>query len=148
MFEPGSALPLFDEDIFGWAGLSSILMPSSVRTIKHFCFMSCLNLKSVKFEAGSRLRRIEKKAFCDCKALESICLPAAVEGMERKCFACCRRLLTVTFEAGAKLTRIDGGAFRGCFALQSIWLPARARIIGELGFEDCPAIVNRYPPSR
>jgi hypothetical protein len=52
-----------DEHTFHRSGLRSIVIPSSVVVLCEGSFESCKSLKSMKFETGSRLERIERSAF-------------------------------------------------------------------------------------
>jgi hypothetical protein len=65
----------------------------------------------VRFEAGSKLSRIEKFVFRSCSSLSSICIPSSIEVLCRGCFDECAGLLSVTFEAVSKLLRTEWEVF-------------------------------------
>lgn len=52
--------------------LTYIFIPSSVEIISSNAFSNCDKLKTVEFEAGSRLREISSEAFSNCTRLTSI----------------------------------------------------------------------------
>jgi hypothetical protein len=56
----------------------TICIPSSVESFCHHCFEGCSRLSDVAFESDSRLARIEKAAFLDCRSLSSICFPSSL----------------------------------------------------------------------
>jgi hypothetical protein len=58
--------------------LEFVRIPESVEGLGDLCFSECRSLSSVPFEAGSRLSRIDKRAFCGT-SLTEILLPARVE---------------------------------------------------------------------
>jgi phage protein U len=64
----------------------SVVIDSSVEVIGEACFSSCKSLAFVKFDANSRLSRLEKEAFCG-SGLQSINLPGAREGVGVACFS-------------------------------------------------------------
>jgi hypothetical protein len=96
-FEGGSNLRrLEDSALFGCPHLTSLCIPASVESIGQTCFhvfessesenASEFGLKTVSFEAGSKLKRIESRAFASCRGLRSICLPASVRAIDGTTF--------------------------------------------------------------
>jgi hypothetical protein len=82
--------------------LESICIPASVEVLGKGCFPQCL--KTVTFEARSRLRIIEEKAFGSCW-LHTICLPASVSEIDSTAFAK-TKLTAITFESGNRHFRV------------------------------------------
>jgi hypothetical protein len=64
----------------------------------------------VTFETGTRLSRIERRAFSETGLIEII-LPSSVEFLGEQCFCECRSLSSVIFESGSRLSRIESHAF-------------------------------------
>jgi hypothetical protein len=111
-FAPGSKLL----EIANWAfqkcfRLTSVCIPASVVTLGGCSFSPGLDvsaaLGSVTFEAGSKLKTIEARAFDGCWRLHSIYLPASVEVIKGTGFSDCG-LSRVEFESGNCSFRIDG----------------------------------------
>jgi hypothetical protein len=78
---------------------SLIEIPKEVIEIGDFCFNKCIMLESVRFESGSHLKIIGKRAF-QGTFIRTISIPASVECIKKKCFADCTALSSIKFEAG------------------------------------------------
>jgi hypothetical protein len=87
--------------------LRSICLPASVRAIEQYAFGSCIRLSRVTFESNSALRLIGASAFYSCSALESFCVPSTVESIGPSCFDRCPQLSTLTFESPSRLRRLE-----------------------------------------
>jgi hypothetical protein len=122
--------------------LESILIPASVQYLDRYCFYRCGSLKKVKFEPGSQLQWIGKKAFCTCSSLESITIPKSVRSLDDRCFSKCIKLKNVTFESGFGLDNIGKNAFAGCSSLESITIPKSTQFLDEGCFEGCTKLKN------
>ncbi|MBQ3115418.1 MAG: leucine-rich repeat domain-containing protein [Clostridia bacterium] len=99
---------------FNWNKLENITIPNTVKIIDIGAFYSCKNLKTVTFEAGSKLESIGGNAFYWCTSLTSIEIPASVKSIGAYAFTYCNSLTIVTFEADSKLASIGDWAFSGC----------------------------------
>lgn len=81
---------------------SSLTIPSSVEYIGDYAFRSCSRLSSVSFAGGSKLKRIGRESFRDCKGvlgiggLTSINIPYNVEFIDRGAFRGCDKLTSIT----------------------------------------------------
>jgi hypothetical protein len=65
---------------------SNLTLNCEIEILGPGCFRTCAWIQSFAFESGSKLRRIEARAFADCEQLESICIPATVEILCGSCF--------------------------------------------------------------
>jgi hypothetical protein len=72
-------------------GLVEIILPASVEILGDECFSLCGSLYSVTFESGSRLSRIEGRAFSETGFIEII-IPSSVEVLDEECFSWCGSL--------------------------------------------------------
>jgi hypothetical protein len=81
-------------------------IPAADEVLSNSCFLGYLGLKTVTFEAASRLGTIEPGAFAECESLSSIDIPASVAG--------CVRLTTVTFDGASPPVEIVESVFYGC----------------------------------
>jgi hypothetical protein len=104
------------------------------------CFAGCKHLLTVGFEAGSRLLRIEQKAFVDCLSLKSICIAASVEVISESSFYGCSSLSQITFESDSRLAEIGRDAFSNCSSLVSICIPAGVERILTQTFTKCRSL--------
>ena len=96
--------------------LTTIEIPSSVKTIEMDAFGRCKNLKSVVFSEGVMF--IGFAAFAECTSLISIVLPNSVIRLDESVFESCRALESITL--GKSLTTIRRFVFQNCFALKYV----------------------------
>ena len=89
------------------SGLTDMVIPNSVTTLKDFAFMSCYNLSSVSLSTS--LTRIEPYTFGYCEKLESVIIPYSVD-------------------------TICEGAFSGCYTMTDITVGPSVKYIGEYAF--------------
>jgi len=99
-----------DNAFFGCTSLTSISLPSSIRTIGNSAFQNCSNLRSITLP--SSITSIGGWAFQNCTSLDSITLPSS-------------------------LTSIGNWAFFNCVSLTSMTIPASVRTIGDSAFSGC-----------
>jgi hypothetical protein len=113
---------------------STVTLKRNIEILSTGCFSGCQFLRSLDFEPGSHLTRIEARAFSDCFSFKSIHLPASVEFLGEASFSSCNSLSSFTFESESKLTQIEAKALSGCNSLPSICLPASLRTIDGSAF--------------
>ncbi len=121
--------------------VTSIFIPNTIEKIGVNAISSNLNLTSVVFEAGSRLKELENGAISDNMNLESLIIPASLETVNDYVFGWNYGLKQVTFEAGSKLTKIGKGMFFRGRLLEEITLPSTITEIGEEAFYNCESLV-------
>ncbi len=95
-------------------GISSVIIPASVKIIGSNAFYGCGNLKSVIIEDNSKLELLGDGAFTNCYVLEN-----------------------VDFGKNSSLKKIYNSVFVNCKALKSITIPETVGYIGESTFEGC-----------
>ena len=117
--------------------LETLSIPAYVTEIGVGAFINCSLLKTVTFEAGSRLNEIKKAAFMDCIALESVTTPASVKAIGEGAFFECKALTSVVINEGTLF--IGKQAFQKCTALASVSLPASLGI-----YQNSDFITSRY----
>ena len=100
--------------------IEKIKIPASVTDIEDVAFGGCEKLKTISFEADSKLAKIGVGAFCNCSELYEVTIPASVTTIGRQAFARCSDLQSVTFAPGSKLETIGENAFSDCSKLQTI----------------------------
>ena len=146
--------------------LKGITIPSSVTTLSESAFQNCTSIKFVKFEAGSKLAKIEKFAFSSCTSLEevdfgntttlinigqdsfhycekltSITIPDSVERIDGFAFEYCG-LKTVIFGKNSKLTSLGTNVFTFCESLNNVVLPKSLTKIEVYVFDFCYSLTN------
>lgn len=101
----------------GCEGLTSIIIPDSVKTIEDRAFWECSGLSSVTLSEG--LSQIDSLSFCRCYTLSEIIIPKTV-------------------------TKIGDLAFQGCSKLNKITFTGKAPEIAKDAFFSVPATIY-YP---
>ena len=71
---------------FWESGLEEITIPKSVKVIERFAFLKCKSLKKMIFEKGSKLEKIELKAFYGCGNLKIVGAPPLLKEIRKKAF--------------------------------------------------------------
>lgn len=109
-------------------------VPASVTEIAPYAFAGCKNLKSVKFESGSKTAYIDEKVFLDCVSLEKIEFPETVKEIKTYAFEGCENLNDVCFPEN--LERIMNWVFSDCDSLDNVTFKSnKIKIIQSLAFE-------------
>ena len=158
-----------EQDAFSWAGLTSVELPDSMRTVGSGAFYYAQELRKIVFPAGSI--RIDSFAFGSCQSLRTVVFPgrdvtvadyAFTEcgslsgvyygGTEAECQASLSAdgegndpLLQAAWHYGmtrlpASLERIEDEAFRDC-DLSMVVIPSGCGGIGEYAFAGCTDLV-------
>jgi hypothetical protein len=117
-----------------------IFVPSEVEVLQKSCCESLLRLTELKFESGSKLRRICRSALSDCDSLRRIVVPASVTEIEASAFEGCIGLEECSIHKDAVLTAIGQEAFSACSCLRSFYVPKNVGEIGENCFWNCPSL--------
>lgn len=119
----GSAVESIDY-AFNYCAITSITIPSNVRTIYQRAFQGCDKLETVIIEEG--LRHLSGEAFKDCTALTTVVLPTTLidtganeswSGSDVDVFSGCTALTNV-------FTRLTSGTYSG-EDIRSGWYGAR-----------------------
>jgi hypothetical protein len=115
--------------------ITSVTIPSTVRTIGGYAFDGCTKLKSVTISKQAKLSSIGEYAFEGCTVLKEIYINAETVG--EYAFAGCTKLSKVTF--GNKVKKIGDYAFQNT-ALKSITFGKNITTIGDYALSDCSKI--------
>lgn len=113
--------------------LTSVSLPSSVKTISDYAFSDCVNITSVNLAEG--LVAIGTNAFDGCSKLLSIDIPEGVTAIYNCAFRNCQRLLSVSLPSS--MTFIDSYTFQDCWDLKNVVIPANTTRIGKYAFSNC-----------
>lgn len=123
--------------------ISSIVIPSNIKTIGKNAFSGCVYLEDVTIEEG--IETVGEGAFSGCKGIKSIELPNSIISIEKEAFKNCSALMSVNIPEG--LTEISDGVFSGCSDLNAVTIPEGITKIGKNAFTNCKAIENIELPS-
>lgn len=107
----------FSTYLFAYSGIKSIVVPASVEIINGNAFCGCMDLESVVFEEGSKLKTIHYNAFKFCKNLKSIELPDTVKTINHWVFSYCSSLQSIVIPLECT---VDFRAFEGWTAEQTV----------------------------
>lgn len=150
-----SGVTAIDAYAFTNGALTSIDLPSSLRTIGFAAFRNTDDLVSVNMRSG--VTSIGGQAFQNADSLVEIIIPATVTSIGANVFAFTDSLESVTFAGGItsvpsetfldaqaletvtlpnSVTSIGVEAFAGTAALQSVTMPSSLTSIGDQAFED------------
>ena len=143
-------------------GLTSVVIPKSVKSIGTYAFYNCKSLKSVSIPES--VISIGDDTFCSCGSLESIDIPNTVTNIGCRVFANCNKIQfneendicylgnadnqyyalictksneKTTYEINNRCKIIAGGAFSNCRDLDTISIPNSIVCIGDRAFENC-----------
>ena len=147
---PSGVRTLGNDALQSCSRLTSITIPSGVTSIGNNAFYGCINISSLTIPSG--VTSIGSSAFYGCSALTSINIPSGVTSIGMSTFNGCSRLTSITIPSG--VTSIGNQAFSGCTGLTSItvltpsnqgsWTPPT---LGSNVFQntnDCPIYVDGY----
>ena len=113
-------------------GLSSVVIPDSIKSIGLGAFAGCDNLKSITIPDS--VTEIHGSAFTGC-GLESITITNGVTSIGDYAFTCCYSLKSVTI--ADSVISIGKSAFQQCTKLTSITIPDSVTSIGNAAFFMC-----------
>jgi len=128
-----NTLTTIQAEAFYGSALRSIIIPSSVNFIGREAFFNS-GLEKVEFEAGSKLRVMERHAFAYTKALTAVSLPASLEMLGVGIFEE-SGISSLSFENGFAMTEIPERAFAGT-NLQGVNIPDSVTLINHGAFRD------------
>lgn len=120
----------------GFPKVSSIDIPSSVRTIGRGSFYGNSNLTNVKIARGG-LTEILLEAFRGCVALKNIELPGTLKSIGSSAFESCEGLESIVFPES--VTDLQG-CLSNCTSLTEVALPKSLTTLGAGMFIGCTSL--------
>ena len=132
---PNSVIRLGKASLGGFSGLTSITIPSSVKTIDDYAFTQS-GLKTVTIP--ETVTSLGFGAFMECKNLESVTIHT--ETIPSMAFYDCNSLTSVII--GNSVKAIANSVFDGCYSLSSITIPNSVTVIGQAVFADCDGLIK------
>lgn len=120
----------------GFRNLTSVSLPSSLKSIGKYAFQGCYNLQSIALPAG--LTSIGEYAFANCSDLSgTVTIPEGVTRLEKCAFS---QTDIASVKLPSTLTYIGDMAFYYCYSLTSVDIPDSVTEIGERAFAFCWAL--------
>lgn len=117
--------------------LATVTIPQTVTKIGVESFkntgLSTVNLPS-------NLKSLDYGAFKECQNLTSIVIPDSVVELEGYNFSDCENLTNV--QLGKGLTLLDSGLFKYCTSLSSISIPKNIALIDSFTFSNCTSLTE------
>ena len=162
----GYAVIRIEAFAFKNSAITSVVIPSCVKTIGVAAFSGCVDLKSVTLP--NQLSTIEGYTFSGCENLNNIDIPESVTCIGEYAFANCKQLREIVIpntvtnfgndvfwntgftslpKLPESLTTIPNGMFYECTQLTSIELPQNITRIGDTAFGRCPIFEIEIPAS-
>ena len=129
-----SALASMGEGAFKASGLTDIVLPYKIHTLRAQTFCECDALESISFKTvtyyvdeseivNEGLTQIGDSAFEFCSSLDNVVLPKTLKSIGSYAFSECSSLSSVRFNS-TDFESIGEGAFSYCVSLQKTELPA------------------------
>ena len=118
--------------------LTSVTIPSSVKTIDNYAFWLQKNLGNVSIP--SSVTSIGKYAFCWCSNMTRISIPNSVTSIGRDAFAQCKNASSLTIGSGIKT--IEQDCFYDCVKLTTVTIPNNVTSIVTRAFTNCSSMTS------
>lgn len=132
----GKPVTTIGENAFFNTGITSIKLPSSLRTIGKNAFHSCVGLTAITIPNGVTL--IDNAAFRGCSNLKNITLADTLQKIGNQAFYQCTSLSGIHF--GDKLTYIGDWAFAYCTSLPNVAIVGSVNHVGSNVFYECKSL--------
>ncbi len=127
----------------GQNSITSIELPSTLKTISNGAFYSCHSITSMTIP--NSVSSIGDQAFSFCKKLTSITIPDNVTVIGKHVFYGCQELVTISLPKN--ITSIGAYAFYNCYEMTSINVPNTVTSIGEYAFYNCYEVTSINVPN-
>lgn len=133
------------------AGMISVAISASVKTIGNSAFAGGTALRAITLDAGNTAFKLEDGVMLTANGETLVCRPAQLAGSEYSvpstvtsiaagAFASCAQLTKIELPAGLKPTGED--AFTRCVMLQAIKIPPAVGTIGKSAFFGCKVLAG------
>lgn len=127
----------------GCAELDSFQIPATITALPVGCFQDCHKLKNI--EIPSSITSIGDNCFNHCYWLKSISIPSTIKTLGLQCFSDCSSLESI--QLPSSLTKLGADCFMNCTALSSISIPNSVTQLGEECFIGCKNLQKVTLPS-
>ena len=134
----------FADNCFAYcSGMTSIIIPSSVKSLGNYCFWDCSGMTSITIP--SSVTSLGDYCFASCWSLTSITIPSSITSLSAKCFASCLSLTSITIPSS--VTSLGDKCFHNCSGLTSINIPSSVKSLGKECFVECRNLTSITIPS-
>ncbi|MBR1746666.1 MAG: leucine-rich repeat protein, partial [Clostridia bacterium] len=113
--------------------IEEVIVPFTVVKIEAYAFEACVNMRTLRFEIGSRLTYIGKQAFSRAESLTYVDLPDALEEIGERAFEY-SGLITIDNTVYSHLKKIGERAFDHTERLDELVLYGAVEEIGDYAF--------------
>lgn len=131
-----SVTSINDCTFYGCAGLTSVTIPNTVKSIGGRAFQYCRNIKSLNIPDS--VTSLEYYLFMECDSLGFITIPNLVTEIGDGAFYGCESLKIVTIPDS--VASIGDEAFLNCTNLKTINIPNSVQSIGPATFNGCDSL--------
>ncbi|MCR5507649.1 MAG: leucine-rich repeat protein [Lachnospiraceae bacterium] len=133
----------------GNSNITSIVIPANVNSLGAGVFKNCTGLRTVIFEAGSRLTAIPESAFEGCSDLNRVIFrgDSFLASIGTKAFKGCADLTEIRFENNNRDIVIGEYAFYNCRSLKGLFDNGTYESLGNIGlgaFYNCYEIEHLH----
>jgi len=126
----GHPVTAIGEQAFYWSDIKSIGLPEGLTVIGREAFAGCNGLSSVVIPDS--VKTMEKGVFYQCSNLKKVTISKGITEITEATFAYCSKLNNVALPESVK--KVENLAFFSCSGLQKIRIPKSVTEIGELAF--------------
>lgn len=131
-----------DYSVFSDTAITSVSLPSSLRTIELSAFENCIGLTELVLPDG--VTTMGSDVFNGCIGLRSVRLPQGLKSIASSAFQGCSNLMEV--DIPASVTSIGYAAFDGCKSLAQVTLHEGLESIGSQAFYSCEKLTSLSLP--
>lgn len=119
--------------------LKSLVVGTSVNSIKSQAFVDCSNLTNVEYLYG--LKKISSQAFANCTGLTSLILPGSLETIGVGAFQRCKNITTVRLPNSLKTIKSQAFDQTG---ITTVVIPASVETVENLAFGNIDKLTDVY----
>lgn len=138
----------FDAVYCGISDLKEVIIPSSVKILKSYCFSGCKNLESIKFEENSQIEIIESWILCD--NLKTLEIPKTLKRLNIDAFSLANSLVNLEVSPENEVFKyvdnsmlIEGSCIWFCRRnVTEVVIPNYITEIGRNAFNKCKNLVS------
>jgi|GEM_PF-2295788 len=138
VFIPTTVKSIGQYAFFGCGALKSVNIPSGITVLEEAVFAGCMKLENIEIPYG--VTTIGASALYMLTSVTEISLPSSVTSVGQLAFAGC--IVLERINLSPNMTTIPIGAFYLCMALESLEIPAKVTSIGSQAFIGCESLIN------
>lgn len=124
--------------------ITSVILPTTIKTVRDNAFKNCILLKTVKFQADEMIS-IGNSAFYDCITLEAVQMPKRLSKLGSSTFYKCKKLQSLVIPEGVK--EVQSTTFNNCASLVTLTLPSTLETIRAYSLGLCTALKTLHIPA-